>query len=243
MSNRRSCQSGHPSAAVLLPVRGGHTQQPSRHGRSQTPKADSGCDGHGHGVHARFVRFERGAVWARASPQAQVQTRSRWVLLQLGKRQDKEWSEEGHAVFVAKLGSTVPTVTEHDFLFVSRGGTGGSMEFLIARDDLQEESEFTLAVYNVGLVPSEDGGLEVAPGRSLDVLYRCDPTAPRHPPLPLCSIPRACIDPHSHMRAAQCRAADRLDGHQRAVHAGTQCDLGDRRPPPAWAIGLSPDTP
>lgn len=95
--------------------------------------------------------------------------------MQLGERVHGGWSEQGHAVFVARLGSQVPTITDNDYLFVSRGGPGGELEFVIAREDLLEESEVTVAVYNAGLVPDASGPpgtLAVAPGRSLDVHYR-----------------------------------------------------------------------
>lgn len=100
---------------------------------------------------------------------------TRRAVLQLGERGDRSWSEQGHAVFSARLGSRVPTATENDFLFLSRGGPGGALEFVVAREDLLEESELTVSVLNAGLVQAADGSgvLEVAPGRSLDVLYRC----------------------------------------------------------------------
>eukprot|EP00892_Ulva_mutabilis_P011646 jgi/Ulvmu1/8854/UM049_0036.1 len=97
------------------------------------------------------------------------------VELQWGERQDKAWTEQGHTVVVARLGSTAPTVTEHDFLLLSSGGPGGVHEFLISRDDLQDQAELVLAVYNVGLVGATDGpaaALAIAPGASREVHYR-----------------------------------------------------------------------
>ena len=98
-------------------------------------------------------------------------------------------------MFVARLGSQVPTVTENDFLFVSRGGSGGDLEFVVAREDLLEESQVTVAVDNAGLVAASSGPpgtLAVAPGRSLNVQYRCAAShtpATTLPPLSLSSLP------------------------------------------------------
>ena len=90
---------------------------------------------------------------------------NRLLCVQLGEKLDREWSEHGNIVFVARFFTRIeeakansPTPTQNDRLFQSGRGSGGVKSFSILKDELADAVAIVFALYNID--QSADSGIE-----------------------------------------------------------------------------------